>query len=43
MWQCCEGRNYVKVDIKAILANPKLRKELLDRATKAIIQVMRWG
>ena len=31
------------VDIKAILADPKLRKELLDRATKAIIQVMRWG
>jgi hypothetical protein len=32
-----------RVNIKAILKNPKQRKELLDRATATIIRIMRWG
>lgn len=36
------GKTTTRVDIKAILAGPR-RAELLDRATKFIIEVMRWG
>jgi len=31
-----------RVDIKAILANPKLRKEMLARACKFLIQIGRY-
>ena len=31
-----------RVDIQAILADPKLRKELLERAAKFLIQIGRY-